>query len=149
MGERLREDNPNWKGGRVTEPRGYILIRVGIGHPLADCRGYAYEHRLKAYENGSLKIDGKRTHVHHGDEVKNNNDVGNLAPLTPWAHRAKHRKQDRGLQPPDSENPNVSCACGCGAVFLQYDSGHRPRKYVSGHNARRNSKGQFEVKNGS
>jgi hypothetical protein len=40
--------NGNWKGGRVIDPRGYVLIRVGIGHPLADCRGYAYEHRLVA-----------------------------------------------------------------------------------------------------
>ena len=40
--------HPNWKGGRVIDPRGYILVRVGKDHPLADVRGYAYEHRLFA-----------------------------------------------------------------------------------------------------
>ena len=41
-----REKNPNWRGGKVKTQHGYILIRVGVGHPLADCRGYAYEHRV-------------------------------------------------------------------------------------------------------
>lgn len=38
--------NGNWKGGRVVDPRGYALVRVGAEHPLADVRGYAYEHRI-------------------------------------------------------------------------------------------------------
>lgn len=60
-----RERNGNWRGGRVVDPRGYVLIRVGVGHPLADVRGYAYEHRLIAAKNAS--VIGKQ--VHHEDGV--------------------------------------------------------------------------------
>ena len=44
--DNTRENNHNWRGGRVTTQHGYILVRVGVGHPMADCRGYAYEHRI-------------------------------------------------------------------------------------------------------
>ena len=43
-----RENNPNWRGGRIVDPRGYVLVRVGVGHPLADVRGYAYVRRERA-----------------------------------------------------------------------------------------------------
>jgi hypothetical protein len=38
----------NWKGGKTVTSRGYVLVWVGKDHPLADVRGYAYEHRLVA-----------------------------------------------------------------------------------------------------
>lgn len=34
--------------GRSIASNGYVLIWVGRDHPLADVRGYAYEHRLVA-----------------------------------------------------------------------------------------------------
>ena len=34
-------------------------------------------------------------------------------------------------------NPSIPCECGCGVVFPKYDSSRRPRRFVSGHNARR------------
>lgn len=40
--------NANWRGGRSIASNGYVLIRVGTGHHLADVRGYAYEHRVVA-----------------------------------------------------------------------------------------------------
>ena len=40
--------HPNFKGGAITDPRGYKLVFVGKKHHLADVRGYAYEHRLLA-----------------------------------------------------------------------------------------------------
>jgi hypothetical protein len=126
--------NPNWKGGRVVDPRGYVLIRVGTDHPLADVRGYAYEHRLIAHKNGH-DIAGK--HVHHDDETKGNNDPSNLEPLTPHEHRAKHRKlASRGLRNPGEDNPVVACKCGCGGQFSKYDGSGRPRHFLSGHNPR-------------
>jgi hypothetical protein len=42
--------NGMWRGGKSLASNGYILIRVGNDHPLADVRGYAYEHRLVAQE---------------------------------------------------------------------------------------------------
>jgi hypothetical protein len=37
----FRENNSNWKGGRLIASNGYVLVRVGIGHHLADVRGAA------------------------------------------------------------------------------------------------------------
>lgn len=129
-------NNPNWRGGRIIEPRGYVLIRVGVGHPLADVRGYAYEHRLNAEKAlGRALRPGEE--VHHDDEIKGNNDPGNLAPLTSPEHNARHRKHDKGLRNPGETNPEVCCSCGCGVAFLKFDSSGRPRRFAPGHNCPR------------
>lgn len=125
------ERNPNWRGGRSVSSNGYVLLRVGKNHPLADVRGYVYEHRLKAWESGQDVI-GK--HVHHDDEDRQHNAIENLEPLTPAEHHFRHRKRDAGLRLPGEPNRVVECACKCGAKFDLYDSNGRPRKYVSGHN---------------
>lgn len=122
--------NGNWRGGRVVDPRGYVLIRVGIGHPLADVRGYAYEHRLVASRTASVA----NKEVHHGDENTSNNAPDNLEPLTVHEHRAKHRKPGSRLRDPGEQNPEIACACGCGERFDKFDSMGRPRIFVSGHN---------------
>ena len=44
----IGKKNGMWKGGRSVASNGYVLIRVGMDHHLADVRGYAYEHRLVA-----------------------------------------------------------------------------------------------------
>lgn len=124
----------NWKGGRVVDPRGYILIHVGKDHPLADVRGYAYEHRLIAQRRSDRPLTYSDI-VHHDDDAKGNNSPDNLI-LTdrPW-HMVAHRKlSSAGLRLPGEPNPLVNCACGCGAIFERYDETGRPRRYVSGHN---------------
>src|SRR5882672_6983709 len=127
MGKRrFGPDNPNWKGGRVVDPRGYVLIRVGVDHPLADVRGYAYEHRLIAYNEGRLK-PGDKLQVHHADEKKGNNSSSNLELLTVREHRVKHRCSGRALRLPDEDNPTILCECKCGGSFLKYDNAGRPR----------------------
>ena len=133
MGKFKKGQKPwNWRGHPIVEPRGYILIHVGKEHPLADVRGYAYEHRLKMFETGKLDPN-ELTHVHHGDGLANTE--ANLEVLTPWGHRAKHRKRyDRGLQEPDTPNVMILCECGCGAEFEKYDVYHRPRRFIPGHN---------------
>ncbi len=121
--------NGMWKGGRVVEPRGYVLIRVGKNHPLADCRGYAYEHRLKAAaKKGEL--------IHHDNEKKGDNSKENLIKTTRRLHGSLHRKPGSNLRKPGEKNPTVQCACGCGIKFKRYDNQRsgRPRNYVSGHN---------------
>lgn len=127
----FRERNPNWKGGRSITSHGYVLIRVGVEHPLADVRGYAYEHRLKAWEAGQ-DVDGKQ--VHHEDENTQHNSIENLEPLTIAEHRARHRKSDSNLRLPGEPNRTAECACGCGTTFDFYDNEGRPRRYISGHN---------------
>jgi hypothetical protein len=139
----LGPDNPNWKGGRVVEPRGYVLIHVGRDHPLADCRGYAYEHRLIAQE-ASRKPLTYDDIVHHDDEIKSSNAPGNLEITTrPW-HMVAHRKYDKGLRLPGEENPQIYCECGCGAVFQKFDGTGRPRRFISGHNVRHGIDGRWE-----
>lgn len=134
--------NPNWKGGRITDPRGYVLIRVGVDHPLADVRGYAYEHRLKAEDDLQRPLrDGEE--VHHDDENKSNNDPGNLIVVASKAeHSVFHRKR-QDLRLPNQDNPKINCACGCGISFDKFDAEGRPRKFISGHNGKRAKGGRF------
>jgi hypothetical protein len=86
----FRERNGRWRGGRYVDPRGYVLINVGRGHPLADCRGYAYEHRLIAYAAGQI-WHGSGHVVHHLDGRKSRNDRSNLAAISPSEHASEHR----------------------------------------------------------
>jgi hypothetical protein len=121
--------NGMWKGGRVVDPRGYVLIRVGKKHPLADCRGYAYEHRLKAKAK-------KGQWIHHDNEKKGDNSDRNLIRTTRRLHRSLHRKPGSKLRRPGENNPIVKCVCGCGKKFTRFDKNGlgRPRKYIAGHN---------------
>ena len=63
------DKNGMWRGGRTVASNGYVLVRVGIGHHLADVRGYAYEHRLVAEAKfGRRLLRGEV--VHHADGDK-------------------------------------------------------------------------------
>lgn len=92
----------------MVDPRGYVLIRVGTGAPLADIRGYAYEHRLKAE-----KAIGRR--LKPGEVV---------------------RRKRGYLQKLRDADLRISCSCGCGEIFLKYDRWKRERSFISGHNLR-------------
>lgn len=136
----FREENPNWKGGRVVDPRGYVLIRVGVGHHLADVRGYAYEHRLKAEEALGRRLR-QDEEVHHDDEIKGNNTPSNLEPLTSLEHGVRHRRGGKAAQMPGEPNITVLCACGCGAEFARYDHQRRERRFLPSHNSRKRKNG--------
>ena len=135
MGKRqTRQNNNNWRGGRSIASNGYILIRVGVGHPDADVRGYAYEHKLVAQQKIGRKLR-KGEQVHHKDHNKENNDPDNLEVVESLAHhKVLHRKKGFNNRLPDEENPLIVCMCGCGSEFFKYDETGRPRMYVSGHN---------------
>lgn len=140
-GGQLGPRNHNWKGGRVVASNGYVLVRVGKGHPLADVRGYAYEHRLVAEEKiGRPLRDGEQ--VHHVDGDKTNNDPRNLDVVTLAEHRVEHRRSGRALRMPGEANPTVTCACGCGQTFERFDRFGRPRRYQSGHNTTAHGRGR-------
>lgn len=111
-----------------------MLIRVGVGHPLSDVRGYAYEHRLIASRTiGRWVLPTEQ--VHHKNEIQTDNRPENLEVMGSVAeHRERHRKKNVGLRMPGEDNPKLFCACGCGGSFLKFDECNRPRKYISGHN---------------
>jgi hypothetical protein len=132
--------NPNWKGGRTVDPRGYVLIKKPEHH-AADVRGYVYEHRLVAEAKLGRPL-ARGEVVHHVNEDKGDNRPENLAVLPSIAHhRKEHRKPGSKLRDPDEANPMVRCACGCGARLRRYDSSGRPRRFVSGHNGRTVARG--------
>jgi hypothetical protein len=125
--------NPFWRGGRSIASNGYVLIRVGVGHHLADVRGYAYEHRLKAEEKlGRRLLPGEQ--VHHLDGNQLNNELSNLEVQRDIAHhRLQHRRAHPERRLPDEPNGVVDCACGCGQRFERFDGSGRPRRFVNGH----------------
>ena len=131
-GAQAREKNPNWNGGRVIDPRGYVLIHVGIGHHLADVRGYAYEHRLEAEKNLGRRLR-KGEQVHHKKSRADNGPNDIEVKASHWHHAVEHRKRT-DLRLPGQRNPVVKCACGCGEQFRKFDDENRPRKFISGHN---------------
>lgn len=129
-----RERNGCWKGGRVIASNGYVLIKVGFDHHLADCRGYAYEHRLVAEKKLRRRLKAGEI-IHHRNKVRTDNRPANIEVVRGNAeHFLNHRRVDRGLQLPDEQNAVIACACGCGETFLKFDASGRPRIYVTGHN---------------
>jgi len=128
------ENNRNWNGGRVIASNGYVLIRVGVDHHLADVRGYAYEHRLVAeLKLGRRLLTGEQ--VHHKDANKTNNHPDNLEVFGSLAeHMVEHRTVGHGRRLPSEPNEVVQCLCGCGELFAKFDESGRPRRFVPGHN---------------
>ncbi len=119
---------------RTKTSHGYILIYVGFDHPLADCRGYAYEHRLVASEKLGRLIK-PREKAHHIDGNRENNLPENIKVVVGNAeHYFEHRDKSSNLRKPNEPNLQIVCKCGCGYIFQKFDKQGRPRKYISGHN---------------
>jgi hypothetical protein len=115
--------------GKIVDPRGYILIRVGKGHHLADCRGLAYEHRLVAEEKIGRELTPS-DFVHHVNGNPSDNRRENLVVVHGIAeHKVFHRREGSHLRLPGEENPEINCACGCGRSFNKYDTYGRPRLF--------------------
>lgn len=128
--------NGMWRGGRSVASNGYMLVRVGYDHPLADVRGYAYEHRVVAES-----VIGRRLRhgelVHHRNGNRLDNRPENLEVVRGHArHHFHHRKPGSKLRHPDEPNPWRPCECGCGTSIRRFDRGGRPRRFISGHNGR-------------
>jgi hypothetical protein len=131
------EKNGFWRGGRSVASNGYVLIRVGTDHHLADVRGYAYEHRIVAEQKMGRRLE-KGEIIHHVNGDKTDNRSDNLEVVKGNAgHFLHHRKEGSNLRMPGEDNPIISCACGCGRSFQKYDGTGRPRLFVSGHNSSR------------
>jgi hypothetical protein len=128
--------NGMWKGGRSVASNGYVLIRVGTDHHLADVRGYAYEHRLVAEEKLGRRLKREEV-IHHLNHDKSDNRPENIEVMPSRAHHhVEHRSvhSRTRLRMPGEPNLQIACACGCGERFPKFDSNKRPRRFVSGHN---------------
>ena len=141
VGHTSRDRNGNWRGGRVVTADGYVMIRVGKTHHLADCRGYAYEHRMVAECNlGRDLLPGEEVH-HRDEDARDNNDWSNLIVCaSKLEHLQKHRTStlpSRAVRVHGEDNPVVSCLCGCGGTFERYDAVRRERRYLPNHNSRK------------
>lgn len=123
--------------GRSIASNGYVLIRVGKDHHLADVRGYAYEHRLVAEAKLGRRLTPGEI-AHHIDGNKQNNNPDNIEVVASAAHHHVHHRKPGGkkLRMPGEANRRVRCACGCGQEFDLYDALGRPRRFITGHNGR-------------
>lgn len=130
---RKGKHNPNWKGGRTVSSQGYMLIRVGKEHHLADVRGYAYEHRLVAEQKLGRRLQQGEL-VHHLNDDRADNRPENLRVAQGNAEHYVYHRTRQDLQLPGEANPVMECKCGCGKTFNKFDVSGRPRKYISGHN---------------
>lgn len=85
--------NPHWKGGRMTDKQGYILVKMR-GHHLANRHGYVREHRLIAEDMLGRALRPGEV-VHHIDGNPANNDPDNLSVYQTNASHLKHELMGR------------------------------------------------------
>jgi hypothetical protein len=81
--------HPRWSEEKMIADNGYVKIRVGKTHPLADPHGYAYEHEV-VWASAGLPMPGPGELIHHGNEVKTDNRIENLEIKPRVAHSVKH-----------------------------------------------------------
>ena len=78
-----------WKSGRIVSSNGYVKIRVGREHPLADPNGYAYEHLLVWVSAGRPKPPQGFV-LHHENKQKQDNRLENLRQKSRGGHNRLH-----------------------------------------------------------
>ena len=78
-----------WNDCRMLSEHGYVKVRVGVGHHLADPNGYAYEH-LVVWSQAGRTLPSADQVIHHRNEDKTDNRLSNLELLTRREHAAEH-----------------------------------------------------------
>jgi hypothetical protein len=75
-GPRSPQSHGNWKGGRIVDKHGYVLIHMP-DHPHANSGGYMREHRV-VMEKHLGRILLKSEVVHHKNDQPGDNSISNL-----------------------------------------------------------------------
>lgn len=81
-----------WNVGGKLASNGYVKVRVGKGHPLADPNGYAYEH-LVVWCSAGNKRPEKGFVIHHLNHDKTDNRIENLSLAPRGKHNVHHNKE--------------------------------------------------------
>lgn len=84
--------NPAWKGGRIHDAEGYILIWKP-DHPFHNNDNYVREHRL-VYEQFLGRYLTKEEEIHHINGKKDDNRIENLQKYSKSEHTTLHQKKD-------------------------------------------------------
>lgn len=81
--------HPRWGNGRMVDPEGYYMLRVGKGHPLANSHGQASEQDIiYAAALGAAQVKGKL--IHHKNGIITDNRLSNLVCLSRSEHNHIH-----------------------------------------------------------
>jgi hypothetical protein len=82
-------DHHRWNEGEKKSSHGYVKVRVGVDHPLADPNGYAYEH-LVVWAASGRPLPSSDEVIHHKNGQKNDNRLSNLEVLKRYEHSKQH-----------------------------------------------------------
>ena len=93
-----RDRHWNWNAqGRAIDKLGFVRVRVGKDHPLAQHpSGWAYEHLLVWRASGRPRPRANEV-IHHRNGDKTDNRLANLQKMSRAAH-LRHHAQRRALR---------------------------------------------------
>lgn len=74
-----------WNDGKIISSHGYVKLRLGVGHELADPNGYAYEH-LVVWMNAGNERPNRKQVLHHVNGDKTDNRLDNLQLMNRGRH---------------------------------------------------------------
>ena len=98
----VRENNPNWGGGKSIDPKGKALV-LYPQHPRANNNGYVFEHILIAERALGKKIS-KDTPIHHINENISDNHNSNLVVCESHAYHKFLHCRKRALEASGNKN---------------------------------------------
>jgi uncharacterized protein (DUF1330 family) len=113
-GEHLREKHPYWKGGRIKDSYGYIILK-NTSHPFRAKNNYIREHRL-VIEKMIGRYLKRKEPVHHLGKKSDNRPHKLMAFTSNSAHKRFHKN-------PKNVKPEEIIFDG---RILQYSSGTAP-----------------------